>query len=71
MTPDQMQSFMLKLADATKSGSVHNQVFVYREVLTKAYRLGHEDGLHAAGRDDFVRSEIESANAKAEAESDG
>lgn len=68
MTPDQMQSFMLKLADAAKSGSVHNQVFVYREILTKAYRLGHEDGLHAAGRDDFVRSEIESANAKAEAD---
>ena len=59
MTPDQMQSFMLKLADATRSGSVHNQVFVYREVLTKAYRLGHDDGMHAAGRDDFVRGQIE------------
>lgn len=63
MTPDQMQNFMLKLADASRSGSVHNQVFVYREVLTKAYQLGHEDGLHAADRDGFVRSEIERANA--------
>lgn len=40
-----LQNFMLKLADATKGGSTHNQ--------------GHEDGLRDAGRDDFVRSEIE------------
>jgi hypothetical protein len=61
-----MQSFMLKLADAGKSGSVHNQVFVYRKVLTEVFRLGHDAGLHDAGlhdagRDDFVRSEIERA----------
>jgi hypothetical protein len=71
MTPDQMQGFMLKLADASKGGSVHNQVFVYRKVLTEVHRLGHDEGLHDADRDDFVRREIESANAKAEAESDG
>lgn len=67
MTPDQMQGFMLKLADAAKGGSVHNQVFVYRDVLTKVYRLGHDDGMHAADRDDFVRGQIERANAEAEA----
>jgi hypothetical protein len=57
--PD-LENFMLRLAEATNSDA-HNQVFVYRKVLTDVYRLGHDDGMRAAKRDDFVRSEIERA----------
>lgn len=58
LRPDDMQSFMLQLADAT-DGGVHNQVFVMRKVLTKVYQQGFDDGLRAADKDDFVRSQIE------------
>jgi hypothetical protein len=57
--PD-LESYMLKLAEAS-NGDVHNQVFVYRKVLTEVYRLGHDDGMRAAKRDDFVRHQIEEA----------
>lgn len=57
--PD-LESYMLKLAKAS-AGDVHNQVFVYRKVLTAVYQLGHDDGMRAADRDDFVRRQIEEA----------
>jgi hypothetical protein len=59
--PD-LENYMLRLAEATNS-DVHNQVFVYRKVLTDVYRLGHDDGMRAAKRDDFVRQQIEDAAA--------
>lgn len=59
LRPDDMQSFMLQLADAA-DGSVHNQVFVMRKVLTKVYEQGFDDGHRAADKDDFVRDQIES-----------
>jgi len=60
MTPDQMQSYMLKLAEAAKTGgSASNQVFIYRRVLADVYRMGHDDGLRDARRDEWVRDTIE------------
>lgn len=59
IVPD-LESFMLRLAEAAQ-GDTHNQVFVYRRVLTAVYQQGHEDGMRAAARDDFVRSQIEEA----------
>lgn len=71
MTPDQMQIFMLKLAEASKSGGcTSNQVFVYRRVLTEVYLLGHDDGMRAANRDEWVRDTIEREFAEAKTETD-
>ncbi len=57
LRPDDIESWMLQLADIAGTDP-HNQVFVMREVLTKAYTHGFEDGLHAADRDAFVRRQI-------------
>ena len=57
MRPDDMENWMLKLADAGEDAS--SRVFAMRKVLTAAYRQGFEDGHHAAAKDDFVRREIE------------
>lgn len=58
MTPDQLQGFMLKLAEAA-TGSVSNQVFVYRKVLTEVHAIGHDSGMRDANRDEWVRETIE------------
>ncbi|MCW2899776.1 MAG: hypothetical protein JWO67_2041 [Streptosporangiaceae bacterium] len=58
MQPDELEGWMLKLADAATEDP-HGHVFVMRQVLTKAYQRGFEDGHHAADKDDFVRREIE------------
>ncbi|MCU1656138.1 MAG: hypothetical protein JWO57_794 [Pseudonocardiales bacterium] len=58
MTPDQMQGFMLKLAEAA-NGSTSNQVVVYRQVLTDVYRIGHDAGMRDARRDEWVRDTID------------
>lgn len=66
MQPDDLQSWMLKLA-AVEGSETRSRVYVMREVLTAAYQQGFEDGHHAADEDDFVRHEIER---KAEARED-
>ncbi len=59
MTLDEMQGWMLKLAEIFDDDSTHNQVFVMRQVLTEAYRRGFDDGQHAADRDSFVLRQID------------
>lgn len=58
MRPDDLQSWMLAVAKAA-AGDPHSFVFVMRDCFTKAYQAGVEAGLHGAGRDDFVRHQIE------------
>jgi hypothetical protein len=58
MNVSDMQHWMLKISEGA-DGDTSNFVFVMRQVLTKAYTQGFEDGHHAASKDDYVCREIE------------
>jgi hypothetical protein len=53
-----MRAWMLKLAEA-QSSDTHNEVFVYRQVLTTAWQDGFEAGMRAAREDESARRMIE------------